>query len=193
MPTSLILVQPAMPSKPFYDAREQSVRVTPDVDPFLTLTPMPLDGPTDASIHRAKLAQRQERDAAIAAHLETEGEDLTKQQLIDSLATDQVMRAMPTDIAVLDRRDAAAIAVRLHDPRWQVVSRYESATALLSELRNFMTDHGYASETELRELADRLASTAHLARYRVWTGQTVVTARTWCKAALGFLSVREER
>jgi hypothetical protein len=84
--------------------------------------------------------------------------------------------------------------VRLHDGRWQALSRYYAADAILVELRKFLHDgHGYATDSELRELADRLAGTAHTTRLMVWTGQIGVTPRDWTKVALGLLNLREER
>lgn len=190
MPATVSQFKPRMSN----DDDPPAVQVRPDLDPWLTLTPEPRDGATAGSVHMAQLAQKAEREAAIAAHIEREGTDLLTHALIDSAACLRVQELLPRDLSADEKRDASAVAIRLHDPRWQIVSRYYAADALLVELRKFMQDgHGYATDRELRELADRLAGVAHMKRLQVWTGQIAMTARTWTKAALGFLSVREDR
>lgn len=179
---------------PMKDPRDPFVLVRPEVDPWLALNPGILDGPTDASIHRAKISQHDEREEAIANVLEQEAKDLDRTMLIDSLAAALVAKALPADLPQQDRRDAAAVAVRLHEARWQAVSRYEAADANLIVLRKAFSLHGwYAADSVLRKIADDCAVASHRARFRVWTGQVAVTARTWAKAALGFLNIVEER
>jgi hypothetical protein len=177
-----------------HDPRDPYVKVDPDADPWLTLDAGVRDGAKDASIHRAQTTQRRERDVSVDSIVAKEGIDLLRQQAIDSNERERLAGFMPPLMPLTDRRDAAAVAVRLHDPRWQMVSRYHAADAALVELRKFFGDgHGYATDSELRALADRLAGVTHMARLRVWTGQVAVTARQWAKAALGILSVTEER
>ncbi len=45
---------------------------------------------------------------------------------------------------------------------------------------------------QARYLADHLASVSYIARFKVWTGQVVVSAREWTRAALSLLSITEE-
>lgn len=172
---------------------EPDVRVTPEVDPWLTLHPGVRDGATEASVHLARTAQQQEREAAIADRLNDESMDLLRQQALDSLEREKLAPHVPGH-SQTDKRDAAAVAIRLHEPRWQQVSRYYAADVVLVKLRKFMHDgHGHATDAELRQLADEIAGATHTARLMVWTGQIPVTAREWCKAALGFLRITEER
>lgn len=183
------------PVKP-HDPREADVmvRVDPDVDPWLLLNPGIMDGATDASIHRARVSQQIDRNKAIANALEREAEDLTQTCLLDTVHALKVANVLPFDICAKDRRDAGAVAVRLHDPRWQIVSRYHAADALLVRLRKACHEYGwYATDRQLRELADDCAGISHLARLKVWTNQIITDARTWTRCALGFLSIREER
>jgi hypothetical protein len=177
-----------------HDPRDPFVRVNPDVDPWLALDPGVRDGATDASLHRALTARQRERDEAVENILTQEGMDLLRQQALDSRERERLAALLSPTVSLTDRRDAAAVAIRLHDPRWQIVTRYHAADAALVELRKFFADgHGYATEAELRALADRLAGLTHTKRLMVWTGQIAVTARQWAKAALGILSVVEER
>ena len=176
-----------------FDSKPPEVLVTPEVDPWLTITTGRVDGTAQASIHRSRVAQQHDREQAIAAVLERESDDLLSTQLLDSLTADRVATHIPGE-SYQERHDAAAVAIRLHDPRWQIVSRYEAADAILVALRSSQAAHGwYLPDSELRKLADHLAAVSHRARLKVWTGQVTVTARQWAKAALGFLSVVEER
>lgn len=176
------------------DPRDPDVLVRPDVNPWLTLNPGVLDGPTDASIHRARVAQRTEREQTITAALTHESLDLLRQEALDSLERERVAGLLHPSLSLQDRRDAAAVAVRMFEPRWQIVSRYEAADAVLVELRKSQRAHGwYLADSDLRVLADRLAGVSWQARLRVWTGQLATSARTWTRAALGMLSITEER
>lgn len=178
-----------------HDPRDPIVQIRPDADPWIELHPGILaNGAMQASIHRARVAQKLERSDAIEAALPQEAENLRVQELLDSVGAQTVARVLPRDLSEQDRQDAAAVAIRLHDPRWQMVSRYEAAQAVLSELRKASHRLGwYAAESDLRALADTLAGVSHVARYRVWTGQIVTTARAWARAALGLLIITEER
>lgn len=161
---------------------------------LLTLVPARRDGASDASIHRAKEAQQRERDAVIDARLEQEGTDLYRQQAIDAVSAMKVSHVLPRDLSERDRFDAGAVAVRLHEPRWQTVSHYFAADAVLVELRKSQRLHGwYLADSDLRKLADHLAGVTHRTRLQVWTGEIKVCARTWAKAGLGVLGLKEER
>ena len=173
--------------------RPPLVRVDPDAEPWLALDPGVQNGVTAASIHLAKQAHRRERESVIQSAMDVEGVALHQQNLIDSVAATRVANALPRDLSTLDRQDAGAVAVRLHDPRWQTVTRYHAADAILVELRKSQRLHGwYLADSDLKALADHLAGVSWMARFKVWTGQTRVTVRTWTRAALGMLRLEDE-
>lgn len=172
-------------------------QVVVNVEPhatLLTLVPGRQDGAKAASVHRAQTAQRKERDAVLDTLIEQEGADLYRQQAIDAVLALKVAQLLPSDLPERDRHDAGAVAVRLNESRWQTISHYYAADAILVELRKSQRQHGwYLVDSDLRKLADHLAGVSHRARLSVWIGKTVVTARTWAKAGLDLLRLTEER
>ena len=150
----------------------------------------------DASIHLAKTAQQAEREQAIADNLVAAADDLLASQLTDSGFACRVADALPVDIPLRDRQQAGAVAVRLHDPQWQIVSRYRAAQAIRIELQKLLSRHGCSgviAESDLRAAADTMAGVAQVARMRTWDGTEPVSAREWAKASLGILHISEER
>lgn len=189
------------PMKDYYDGREQPVLQIRDYpDPPLHLvvssTPRMAEAESDASIHLALNAQRKERDAAVEANLESAADDLVASMLLDSVLAQRVADVLPADLSVADRAEAGAVAVRLHDPQWQIVSRYRAAEATLLTLRNFLSEHGIllcVKDAELRSVADRIAGLTHTARIRTLAGRDAVSDTTWARARLGILNIQEER
>lgn len=161
---------------------------------FEAVAPPHESGTQAASVMLAKQAQRHERNQAITDRLEQEGVDMLRQHLVESFEAKHVAAAIPEDRSTQERQDAAAVAVRLHEPRWQILSRYHAADAILVELRKSQRVHGwYLADSDLRLLADHLANVGHVARLKVWTGQIAVTAWDWTRAALGLLELSEEQ
>jgi len=116
--------------------------------------------------------------------------------VLDSGYAEKVADAMPHDLPLADRRQAGAVAVRLHDGHWGTISRYRAADVLLCSLRNLLSANGLSciiADSELRKAADRMAGSAHVARMRTWDGSDPVTAVEWAKASLGLLDITEER
>ena len=150
----------------------------------------------DASVHLAKTAQKAEREQAIQDNLIAAAADLLASQLTDSGFACRVADALPVDIPLRDRQQAGAVAVRLHDPQWQIVSRYRAAQAIRLELQKLLSRHGCAgviAESDMRAAADTMAGVAQVARMRTWDGTEPVSAREWAKASLGILHISEER
>lgn len=150
----------------------------------------------DASVHRARQAQKTERDAAVDANLEAAADDLRASQLLDSAFAQRVADVLPSDLPLADRHQAGAVAVRLSDPDWQMLTRYRAAQAALRALRNLLSANGVdgtITETELRRCADHLAGVTQIARMRTWDGTEPVSARDWSRCKLGILNVVEER
>lgn len=188
-----------MDGKPF-DPREQPVLVVRDFPaPPITLVPRPArvaEAAMDASIHTARQAQQAERQRAVEANLDAAAADLRDSQLLDSVFAQRVADVLPTDMPLQDRRQAGAVAVRLSDPDWQMVSRYRAATAALNVLRKLLSANGVdgtITETELRRAADHLAGVTQMARLRAWDGTEPVSAHDWSRVKLGILNVTEER
>lgn len=173
------------------------VDVDLDRTPFLVLVQAPLDGATDASIHRAKVAQRQERQDALLADADRAADDLRASQYTDALFAELVAKALHgMDISQADRRQAGAVAVRLHDPIWQTISRYRAAVVVEMILRNLLSQHGMSSmipDRALREAADSMAGAARQGWLKALDGSLPVHAHEWARARLGFLRLTEDR
>lgn len=185
-----ILTHPTAMKKPAH------VEVRPDADAWLTLYPGVLDGATDASVQHAKQAQRSEREQAIQADLADAATDLFRQQAIDSLTAHRVAETLDPSAPFQERLQAGCVATRLHDAQWQIVSAYYASDAALLTLRRELTKQGHEmtlTDSQLREIAVAVAHSTHHARLRVWDGSQIVTERTWCRARLGMLDLREER
>jgi len=190
-----------MHDTPPFDPREQPVlRVQDYPAPPLHLVsssrPRLEEAAEDASKHRALTAQKAERELAILTNLSAACDDLWNQNALDSGFAEKVADAMPHDIPLADRRQAGAVAVRLHDSHYQDISRYRAADVLLCAVRNLLSAHGLQSlipDSDLRKAADRMAMQAQIARMRTWDGSQPVTAREWTQASLGLLEITEDR
>jgi hypothetical protein len=159
----------------------------------LSLRPASYDGAADANFHRARVTQQRESRAVLDANVERAADELLTDSLLASQYAQKVANVLPQDLSPQERRDSGAVAIYLHDPRMQLISRYRAADALLIELRKSShADGWYLPESSLRILADKLAGVAHVARLKVWTGQHPVMLGEYNRASLGLLSVRED-
>ena len=153
---------------------------------------------TDASKHRAFLAQQRERDLAIRESYDDAETNLLHEQLIDS--ADAMRMAHLLDKAypgstLGERAEAAAVALRAFDPLWMQVSRYHAAEAICGALRNFLTTQlgcQVVPEKALREHANRLAGIARQEVFNTLTAKRTTNVRTWAAARLSMLQFGEE-
>lgn len=190
--------------KPYFDSREQPVLQVGDYpDPPLTLVvdraPRIAEAERDASAHLAKRAQRQERQQAIQQVAEDAMADLVRSSALDSLMAERVAVALlplaDEGRSVQDRRQAGAVAVRLHDARWQMIARYRHAQQNLVSLRKLLSAHGLTGcikDSELRAVADGMAGAGFQARIAVLDGSCPAGLHEYAAAHLGFLNVTEE-
>lgn len=168
-------------------------------DPPLRLVvshaPREAEAETAASVLLAKQAQQRERAQAIADNLDAASLDLVRTCLLDSVHVPKVAATLCPDLTEVERNQAAAVAIRLHDPQWDAIARYRAAEAVLLSLRNLLSRHGLGAlvpDAELRQEADRIAGLTHHARLRVYTGKDGVSDTLWTKARLHLLNIAEE-
>lgn len=189
MPAQIVMHKPR-------DPREQDV-LPNDAGPFTVFDGIHASAPyepvTDASKLRAIAAQKRERDLAIRATYDEAELDLLHENLIDS--SDAIRLAQFFDKAypgatIAERAEAVAVALRVFDPLWMLVSRYHAAEAMCGPLRLLLTKHFGVQgvpEDELRQFVDRLAGIAKQEIVNTFTAKRTTTARTWAAARLGFL------
>jgi hypothetical protein len=191
------------PMKDYYDGREQPVLIRDYPDPPLHLVasrPRVDEAATESSVHLALTAHRADRRQAIEDVAEDAAVDLARTSALDSLMAERVAVALlplaDEGRSVADRRQAGAVAVRMHDPRWLMVSRYRHAQQNFASLRTLLSRHGLSgciADAELRACADGMAGAGWQARIAAFDASCPVGVQEWAASYLGFLNITEER
>lgn len=159
--------------------------------------------PTWADVRQARWDRNREREQILEEDMARSQDEQLNSELLDSATTQRLALALHKllpDLAMDDCLEAAAVAVRLHDPRWQTISRYRAAVAIQRHLEYALRDAGLLqtwampdrTQLRLNVLSDKLAGLGHQARRKAWNGHEPVTAREWCKARNNLLCLRED-